>query len=179
MASPDAVLIDATAMTWEDYAALPEDASGEYVDGHLLIAPSPNQLHQRICSRFTVALEGVLPHGYRAIAGWSWHPRPDVEFIPDVMVYPDTDETTRFTGIPLLCVEILSSNRASDLVVKTTRYAALGVDHYWVVDADAATLTAFVRDEATYRAECTVGAAAQELDFGVASARIDLAALTR
>ncbi len=45
------------------------------------------------------------------------------------MVYPDTEETTRFTGTPVLCVEVLSSNRATDLVVKTTRYAALGVDH--------------------------------------------------
>jgi Uma2 family endonuclease len=105
------------------------------------------------------------------------HPRPDVEFIPDVMVYPDTGETARFTGTPMLCVEILSSNRATDLVVKTTRCAALGVDHYWVIDAT--TLTAFVRDGALYLADRIVTDTAEELHFGIGSIRIDLAALTR
>ena len=105
--------------------------------------------------------------------------RPDVEFIPDVMVYPDTEGTTRFTGTPVLCVEVLSSDRATDLVVETTRYADLGVDHYWVVDADAGTLTAFVRDATTYRADRTITDTATDVDFGIGSVRIDLAALTR
>ena len=90
-----------------------------------------------------------------------------------------TDEATRFTGIPVLCVEVLSSNRATDLVVKTTRYAALGVDHYWVVDADAVTLTSFVRDAGAYRKDRTISDTAEELNFGIGSVRIDLAALVR
>jgi Uma2 family endonuclease len=95
------------------------------------------------------------------------------------MVYPETDETIRYTGTPVLCVEVLSTDRAADLVVQTTRYAALGVDHYWVVDADASALTAFVRDGTTYRAECTITDTARELSFGVGTVLIDLDALTR
>jgi Uma2 family endonuclease len=45
-------------------------------------------------------------------------PGPD-EFIPDVMVHPVTAENVRFTGTPLLLIEVLSTNRSDDLVVRT------------------------------------------------------------
>ena len=40
----------------------------------------------------------------------------------------------RLTGIPWLVVEVLSSHRGDDLVVKATKYAHHGLRDFWVLD---------------------------------------------
>jgi Uma2 family endonuclease len=114
-----------------------DDAPGEYFDGCLVMAPSPDQQHQLVCRRVPNLQEAAMPVGYTVNTSWQWTPAPGQNFIPDVMVYAQTDETTRLTATPLLVVEVLSTNRADDLVVKTTRYAAAGLAHYWIVDRAA------------------------------------------
>lgn len=68
-------------------------------------------------------------------AAWSWRPTAD-EFIPDLMVFDETDEDVRYAGVPHLVVEVLSTDRAADLLRKERKYAAAGVPHYWVVDPE-------------------------------------------
>jgi Uma2 family endonuclease len=166
-----------TRLSRDQYLALPDDIRGEYVDGFLVVAPSPSQVHQRVCSRLAVLLEAALPPGYRAIAGWAWQIGAD-EYIPDVMVYQDTDESARYTGTPQLAVEVLSGNRSADLVIKATKYAAAGLGRYWVLDPAERALVAFILDGAVYRIEQTVTAATPAtLITGVADVVIDLAAL--
>ena len=67
--------------------------------------------------------------------GWAWKPDRD-EFVPDVMVFDDAGEVTRFTGIPHLVVEILSSDPAADIIRKARKYAATGVERYWIIDPE-------------------------------------------
>lgn len=40
----------------------------------------------------------------------------------------------RFNGTPVLAVEILSSNRRTDLIQKTFEHAAASLEHFWIVD---------------------------------------------
>ena len=50
---------------------------------------------------------------------------------------------------PLMVVEVLSpSTRSEDTVRKSTEYAAVGVAQYWIVDPEAATLTAYANNGA-------------------------------
>lgn len=171
----NAAELDGTAMSWEEFDALGE-IRAEYIDGHLLMAPSPMRRHQAVSRRLANLLESAAQLGCGVEEAWSWKPGRD-EFVPDVLVYPSTTEQLRFTGTPVLVVEVLSTNPVRDLVVKMNKYAAYGLDRYWVVDPDKRELYVFARQDTTYELVQTVGREPMEVDFGAGVARIDLAAI--
>ena len=164
------------AMPWEDYENLETDVRGEYIDGRFVMSPGPTCQHQQICQRLVAILSSAVPASHEVTAGWAWKPGPD-EFIPDVMVHPATTESARFTGKPALVVEVLSTNRGDDLVVKTTKYAAAGLVHYWVIDPRDGVLDTFALEGMTYRHVMAVSAGRAVLDFGVGTVEVDLTAL--
>lgn len=142
-------------MTWDEYEALGDDVRGEYIDGRLVVSPFPSRQHQLAAQRLANLLAAHAPDGYEVITGWGWKPGSD-EYGPGVMVHPRTTEQVRFTGTPLLCVEILSSNRSDDLVRKARldrhrKYARAGLPHYWVLDSLEPSLRMFALDDDGYR----------------------------
>lgn len=60
------------------------------------------------------------------------------------MVHAATDDQARFTGVPLLCVEVTSGNWTSDLILKRAKYAAARLHDYWVVDRRERVLRQYV-----------------------------------
>lgn len=135
-------------MSWHDYLALDDDTHGEYYEGALVVVPPPSRRHQIIQYQLQKLIERHLPSGTAVIQSWGWSPGGiREELVPDLMVHELTSEQRSFSGVPLLVVEILSTNRRDDLVAKLNRYAQWGAPSYWIVDPrDHQILTHELRD---------------------------------
>jgi Uma2 family endonuclease len=131
-------------LTYDDYAALPDDGKRyELLAGELYVVPAPNLSHQDVAKRLFRKLDAFFE---RDKLGEVFFAPLDVIFGPHDVAEPDilvvTDplqfSTRGIEGPPSLVVEILSpSNRKHDLVTKAERYLELGVEHYWIADPDA------------------------------------------
>jgi Uma2 family endonuclease len=168
-------------LTWEQFEQLPEVPRAEYVDGQVLVTPTPSLAHQKVSMRLASALGFVLPATHDVVVAWAWKPSTD-EFVPDVMVFDrataDAGSQARFTGIPALAVEVLSTNRGDDLIRKMAKYAEAGLPHYWIVDPRAQTLTTYAVVEGLYAPTAVHGrGTVVDLDLGVATVRVDVADL--
>jgi Uma2 family endonuclease len=164
-------------MSWDDYLALADDRRGEYYDDAFVVSPSAVQRHQRIIARLVAAIAPQLPPSADVLSEWGWRPRPETEFIPDVVVFERTDERY-LTAVPHLVVEVLSDDRGRDLLQKFHIYARLGLQRYWVIDPDGPTIiTHRLVDGAFHETGRFIGDAEAALDLGVAQVNIRPASL--
>ena len=165
-------------MTWHDYLVLSDSPPSEYFGGQLVVSPLPNRQHADIVKTLQRAIDDNLAPGTRSYSNWGWSPRGiEEELGPDVMVVPETDDFVRFTGIPLLVVEVLSGNRHTDLTEKAQRYAMWGAHNYWIVDPrDHVVLTYALADGELVRSGIFTDGGAK-LRYGDVAVPVDIDAL--
>ena len=134
------------ALTYRDYAALPDDGQRyQILDGELFVTPAPGTRHQLILLRLVSQLHAhvttygvglVLPAPVDVILADTSIVQPDIVFVA-----ADRQSLVSARGIegpPTLAVEILSpSTTALDRRNKHALYARHGVTHYWIVDGEA------------------------------------------
>jgi Uma2 family endonuclease len=155
---------------YRDYLLLPEEKRYEILEGELFVVPAPNIRHQRLCRDL---LDFLLHHTRERMLGEVLSAPCDVVLSDENVVQPDIlyirNERlgiigeANVSGPPDLVVEVLSpASRGRDLEIKRKIYAAFGVQEYWVVDPDAATVEVLSLGERGY-ASCGVYGRLQHL----------------
>lgn len=134
-----------TSMTYDEYAALPDDGRRyELINGELIMAAAPNGKHLIASTNLYDDLSFFVR---TRKLGRVFHAPYDLKYSEYDAVQPDLFfvsqarlpivQLDNMTEAPDLIAEILSpSNRRHDLVTKTAIYARLGVKEYWIVDPE-------------------------------------------
>lgn len=145
-------------LDYGDYVHIPPDGKRyELLEGSLHVTPAPSRpRHQRVSKRLQRLLEA-----YFEARGLGEVFNAPIDLIltehdvlqPDLLVVADA-ATISERGIeapPLLVVEVLSPfTRDYDRSTKASRYAVLGVRHYWLVDHDLQQLKCYRADAGSY-----------------------------
>ena len=150
--------------TLEELHSLPDDGNKyELVRGELFVTPPPTLDHETIASRLTRILD---PYVAEQRLGMVYRPRAVLRFEgsevePDLTLrQPPTKRDTPWeeAPLPILIVEILSeSTRRRDRNQKRQLYLDAGLEEYWIVDGEKATVTSIRanRDDVVARGELT------------------------
>ena len=148
-----------TRMTLAEFLDLPEmERRCELLDGVVIVAPFPIPDHQILTAALVAFLWNqiaepglgvVMPEA--GLALWV-----DSALGPDIAVIRAERVAiigaTTVNGAPDIVVEVLSSNRNSDLVRKRQLYEAAGIPEYWILDGSADALTQLeLGDDGVYR----------------------------
>jgi Uma2 family endonuclease len=136
--------------------ALPENVTGEIIDGVLYTQPRPTGPHVNAELGLGSALRIPFHKGQGGPGGWWIVAEPELHFIRDVLTpVPDLagwrrermtelPKDHRFEIVPDWVCEILSPSTAKkDRTKKLPMYARYGVAYVWLIDPLEQTLEAF------------------------------------
>jgi Uma2 family endonuclease len=134
-----------TTHTIADLEAMPDDGRRyELIGRAIVMTPAPSTVHRRALLRLARLLDDACPPGHEVFVAptdldlpGEQRVEPDLVVAPAAIVWPQ-----RLTTPVLLVVEIVSpGSRTNDLVTKRAAYGEAGIDHYWVVDIDAGSIS--------------------------------------
>jgi Uma2 family endonuclease len=139
--------------TERDLDDLPEDVTGEILDGELIVHPRPDPPHTQAASGLGFLLGPAFHHGFGGgPGGWILLVEPKIRFGADLLV-PDLAGWRRERFIPIrkgpytvapdwICELLSPSTARTDRVRKLPVYAREGVSYAWILDPTLRTLEA-------------------------------------
>ena len=141
---------------YDQLLALPENQTGEILNGQLHTQPRPAGPHGRAESALESDLFQKFDRGHGGPGGWWILIEPEIHFIRDIEVtvpdiagwqrkrMPEIPRDHRFEVIPDWICEIVSpSTESKDRQIKMPLYAHYGVNHLWLVDPIKKTLEGY------------------------------------
>ena len=132
-------------MSLDEFLALGEtDERLELFDGVLYLMSSPSKDHQFLMIRIRLQFEAFLDdfdlppcevhHDMTTILSEELQRVVEPDIVVILAGRADIGGVRHVEGVPDIVVEILSSDRAHDLVFKRRIYAEAGVREYWIFD---------------------------------------------
>lgn len=167
LATPEPVLPEQGAWTYEDYSLLPNDGwRYEVIKGVLYMAPAPNTNHQHAIGQIEYELfhhvkRNDLGRVYLSpidviLPGLASPVQPDILFIAKERLPIITKQT--IDGAPDLVIEVLSpATLIHDRRIKYKLYEEAGVKEYWIVDVDQSMIEVFALTNGIYTASGRYG----------------------
>jgi len=139
---------------YEDLCNLPENVTGEIIDGELHTAPRPSPKHSNVSSGLGGEIVPPYKLGRGGPGGWWILFEPEVLLGEDVLVpdlagwkkekLPELPETNWIAVPPDWICEVLSpATIRTDRVKKMPKYAQFEVQHAWLIDPVAGTMEVF------------------------------------
>jgi len=140
---------------YEDLYNIPENMTGEIIDGELIVSARPARRHVQAAS--ILRAEILPPYQFGrggGPGGWIIYDKPEVHFGDDVLV-PDLagwrrerlfvpPEEHRFTPAPDWVCEVFSPGSVRiDRIRKMRIYARYAVPHVWLIDPAVKTIEVF------------------------------------
>lgn len=156
-------------LTLAEYRALETVDEGvwELSDGELFEMPPPTYDHQnlidylvRMINNFldtTDPLLGTIVSGIGVILSETRAPTPDAVFLRSEKA--SLIHGSFVEGVPDLVIEVLSTDRARDLVLKRSWYHEAGISEYWIIDPVNDSIEALEWSEAGYFSRAVLGRA--------------------
>ena len=139
---------------YEDLYNVPENMTGEIIDGELFVTPRPSRKHGYTSSALGSEVAPAYQFGRGGPGGWIFIIEPEVKFEEDILVpdiagwrresFPVEEPHNWISAVPGWVAEVLSPGTArKDKVKKMPIYAQHGVPHCWLIDPIEKTLDVF------------------------------------
>ncbi len=140
---------------YEDLFGIPENMTGEIIDGELIVTPRPSRKHVYAASALEIEVGAPYQFGRGGgPGGWVILLEPEIALGENILVpdlggwrkerFPQSEETNWISAVPDWVCEVLSpSTIRVDKVKKMGIYAEHGLPHLWLIDPLARTLDVF------------------------------------
>jgi Uma2 family endonuclease len=141
--------------TYEDLFNIPENMTGEIIDGELIVSPRPSRKHGYSATALGASVISPYQFGQGGgPGGWIILVEPEIGLGSDILVpdlagwrrerFPVEEPHNWISVAPDWVCEILSPNTfRRDKVLKMPLYARNGIQYFWLIDPIAKTLDTF------------------------------------